>query len=222
MVFHCSATKEGVSFDVNDIRKWHKARGFRDVGYHYVILLDGTIQLGRPLDQSGAHVKDHNADSIGVCYIGGLDKDGNPKDTRTPEQIESMKLIYNFYKATYPDMRFLGHRDLSPDLDGDGEVERHEWLKACPCFDVRAWLKLLAANKSATTLEEMILHHFKPARGTEDGVRLLTLNELAQRAQIPAIYTSDQIASALYGLGFGNTSNSRAAGIINWMVNPRT
>lgn len=141
IVIHCSATYEGRPYDVEDIRAMHKRRGFRDVGYHFVIKLDGTIQKGRDIDEMGAHVKGHNSHSIGVCYIGGLDNDGKPKDTRTPEQKQSLKKLVDILSVIYPDAETLGHRDLSPDLDGDGVIEKHEWTKSCPVFDVRLWLK---------------------------------------------------------------------------------
>ena len=83
IIIHCSATKEGLDFNVNDLRRWHKAQGWKDVGYHFVITLDGTIEQGRALEEIGSHTKGHNAHSIGICYIGGLDKNGKPKDTRT-------------------------------------------------------------------------------------------------------------------------------------------
>ena len=84
IIIHCSATAEGRDFGVADIRRWHKAQGWTDVGYHYVVRLDGTVQEGRALSEPGAHCKGHNAHSIGICYVGGLAADGRtPKDTRT-------------------------------------------------------------------------------------------------------------------------------------------
>ena len=83
IIIHCSATKETLDFNVNDLRRWHKAQGWKDVGYHFVITLDGTIEQGRALEEIGSHTKGHNAHSIGIVYIGGLDKNGKPKDTRT-------------------------------------------------------------------------------------------------------------------------------------------
>lgn len=87
IVIHCADTPKGKHFDIKDIRKWHvEERGWSDVGYHYVILLDGTIELGRPLETPGAHVKNHNSKSIGICYIGGA----NGEDTRTTQQKASL------------------------------------------------------------------------------------------------------------------------------------
>lgn len=141
IVIHCSATYENIPYDVEDIRDTHKKRGFRDIGYHFVIKLDGTVQKGRDIDEVGAHVKGYNSHSIGVCYIGGLDSNGKAKDTRTPEQKQSLKKLVDVLSIIYPNAEILGHRDLSPDLDGDGIIEKHEWMKECPCFDVKLWLK---------------------------------------------------------------------------------
>lgn len=135
IVIHCSATAECVDFDMTDIRQWHLDRGWRDIGYHYVIKLDGTIQHGRGIDQMGAHVSGHNANSIGICYVGGLDADGKSKDTRTPEQIKSLFDLVGALKVLFPKAEVMGHRDLSPDLNGDGKISKFEFLKDCPCFD---------------------------------------------------------------------------------------
>ena len=86
IIVHCSATREGQHVTVQQIRQWHLQRNFADIGYHYVIYLDGTVHKGRPLEKAGAHCKGYNAHSIGICYIGGLDRQGKPKDTRTAAQ----------------------------------------------------------------------------------------------------------------------------------------
>ena len=91
IILHCSATAEGKDYTVADIDKWHKQRGFKCIGYHYVIYRDGSVHQGRPLNEIGAHTTGHNANSIGICYIGGCAKDGRtPKDTRTPQQKEAL------------------------------------------------------------------------------------------------------------------------------------
>ena len=152
IVLHCSATKEGVPFGIEDIDRWHRQRGFRKVGYHYVILLDGTIRKGRDIAQVGAHVQGSNANSIGICYIGGLDADGKPKDTRTEEQKASLFFLLQQLREQFPDAMICGHRNGNPvnsysglvaapgdirfkDQNGDGIIEPWEWMKACPCFD---------------------------------------------------------------------------------------
>jgi len=139
IVIHCAATREGENFTVKDVRKWHiEGRGWSDVGYHYIILLDGTVQSGRPVQKIGAHTKGYNNDSIGICYIGGLDKEGKAKDTRTPGQKKSLKKLVSDLKEIYDIEEIKGHRDYSPDVNHDGEITSDEWMKECPCFDVQS------------------------------------------------------------------------------------
>lgn len=140
IVIHCSATPEGRVVTAADIDRMHKQRGFSKIGYHRFVRLDGTVERGRPDSLIGAHVAGHNTASIGICYAGGVGAAGKAKDTRTPAQKASLRKLVDEYLAKYPGARVVGHRDLSPDLDKDGKVERHEWLKECPCFDVAAWL----------------------------------------------------------------------------------
>jgi N-acetyl-anhydromuramyl-L-alanine amidase AmpD len=135
VVIHCSATEAGVDHSVDEIREWHKARGFRDIGYHFVIHLDGRIERGRPWDQPGAHAKGYNETSIGICYIGGL-RYCKPWDTRTVAQIYSLRACVEMLKAQYPMIQVVGHRDLSVDLNGDGVITKDEWMKECPCFNM--------------------------------------------------------------------------------------
>ena len=135
IVFHCSATKEGKSFDAKDIDAWHKKNGWSGIGYHYVVLLDGTIEKGRPDEKIGAHVKGFNTNSIGVVYIGGLDKNGKPKDTRTDLQKESLRELAKRLKWIYTKANFCGHRDFSPDLNNNGKIEKSEYIKECPCYN---------------------------------------------------------------------------------------
>ena len=123
IIVHCSATKEGKAFNVADITRWHKQRGFATIGYHWVVLLDGTIQQGRAEMTMGAHCKGHNANSIGICYIGGLDANGKSKDTRTPEQKESLLILLKELKKKYPKATIHGHREFAN--------------KDCPCFDAK-------------------------------------------------------------------------------------
>ena len=122
IIIHCSATPEGRDYTVADITRWHMAKGFRTIGYHFVIYRDGSIHDGRPLAQVGAHCRDHNAHSIGVCYIGGLAVDGRtPCDTRTTAQKESLQHLIQVLRVRFPRIAVHGHRDYAP--------------KACPSFD---------------------------------------------------------------------------------------
>lgn len=136
IIIHCSATRCTENFTAKDIDAWHKQRGWHCIGYHFVIDLDGTVELGRAVRDVGAHVYGYNKNSIGICYIGGLDRYGNPADTRTPEQRKALRILVNHMKTTFPGAKVVGHRDLSPDVNGDGIIEKWEWLKECPCFDV--------------------------------------------------------------------------------------
>lgn len=130
IIVHCSATPEGKAFTVQQIRDWHvKGNGWRDIGYHFVVYLDGSVHNGRPVGQIGAHCSGHNAHSIGVCYVGGEVADGShkPKDTRTPIQKTALRQLLKKLKAQYPGARIYGHRDFAP--------------KACPSFDATAEYK---------------------------------------------------------------------------------
>lgn len=122
-IIHCSATPEGRDVSVEEIRSWHLERGFATIGYHYVIYADGSIHLGRPLSRIGAHCKGQNACSVGICYIGGLDTAGNPKDTRTPAQRRALVQLLRTLRREWPKATIHGHNEFA--------------AKACPCFDVR-------------------------------------------------------------------------------------
>lgn len=135
IIVHCTGTREGEDVSVEEITRWHRMRGFATIGYHYVVSLDGKVMQGRDVDVAGAHCKDHNARSIGVCYVGGLLRDGKFKDTRTDAQKNALKKLIADLKQLYPGAKVLGHRDTSPDLNGDGTVEAWEYIKWCPCFD---------------------------------------------------------------------------------------
>lgn len=135
IVIHCSATDPSKSnYGPERLRRDHIARGFSDCGYHYYIAKDGEIHAMRPLEKIGAHAKGYNQNSIGVCYEGGI-RDGKPADTRTDAQRESLTALLVALVSAFPGSKIVGHRDLSPDLNGDGIVEPNEWIKSCPCFD---------------------------------------------------------------------------------------
>ncbi len=145
IVVHCSATKAGQDIGKKEINQMHVARGFQCIGYNYVVRLDGTVEVGRSLTIDGAHCNSkgfsgvsYNKHSIGICYVGGLDAHGKATDTRTPEQKKALRELISKLIKQYPDIKeVLGHRDTSPDLDGDGIVEPCEWTKMCPCFDAK-------------------------------------------------------------------------------------
>jgi len=142
IVVHCSATKPSMDIGAEDIRRWHvEDNGWSDIGYHFVIKRDGEIEIGRPIDRAGAHCYGHNKYSIGICMVGGIDDSGKPENNFNEVQFESLLTLVRGLRNGHPIDDICGHRDLSPDVDGDGEVEQHEWVKACPSFDVRDNLK---------------------------------------------------------------------------------
>lgn len=143
IVIHCSATKETSDFSLADLKRSHLARGWSDVGYHFYITKDGVVHRGRPIDRMGAHVRGFNRNTVGVCYEGGLDANGKAKDTRTMAQQSSMLTLLKSLTQVFPIEYIKGHRDYSPDLDGDGKIESHEWMKQCPCFDAIPEYKFL-------------------------------------------------------------------------------
>lgn len=133
IMLHCSATREGADFCAADIDSWHRQRGFRAIGYHYVVCLDGTIEEGRPYHEEGAHALGWNRRAVGICYIGGLDADGQPADTRTPAQREALKELIAKLIDEHPELtEIIGHRDVAN--------------KACPSFDARKEYSPLLAN----------------------------------------------------------------------------
>ncbi len=123
IIIHCSATKPNQACTVELIDQWHKARGFDQIGYHYVIYQDGSLHEGRPVSKVGAHCVGQNTNSIGICYVGGLDMYGNAKDTRTEAQKKTLKKVVNQLKQTFPNATVHGHNEFAN--------------KACPCFNVR-------------------------------------------------------------------------------------
>lgn len=128
IIIHCSATPEGQDFTVQQIRQWHttpkpKGNGWSDIGYHFVIYRDGSVHKGRPLEQIGAHTLGYNANSIGICYIGGCATDGSPKDTRTEAQKLALVKLVAELKARFPKATVHGHNEYA--------------AKACPSFNVQ-------------------------------------------------------------------------------------
>lgn len=124
IILHCTATPEGRHTTVEDIRLWHKAQGWSDIGYHYVVYLDGSIHTGRPIEVAGAHTKGLNKNSIGVVYVGGIDAmNFKPKDTRTDKQKEALDCLLNELLGTYKGATLHGHNEFA--------------AKACPSFDVQ-------------------------------------------------------------------------------------
>ncbi|WP_455994924.1 peptidoglycan recognition protein family protein [Porphyromonas endodontalis] len=126
IILHCTATQEGREVHVADVDRWHKQQGWECIGYHYLITLDGKIEKGRPEWKSGAHCKGHNNISIGIAYVGGVDYQGKPKDTRTDAQKRALVQLLRELKGRYPKATIHGHNEFA--------------TKACPSFNVQKWL----------------------------------------------------------------------------------
>lgn len=129
IILHCTATPEGRDVSAGTIRQWHLDRGWSDIGYHYVVCLDGRVEEGRPVKRQGAHVKGHNKGSIGITYVGGCDSEMNPKDTRTKLQKETLDALITDLMNKYSNSTLHGHNEFSS--------------KACPSFDVQKEYKEL-------------------------------------------------------------------------------
>lgn len=127
LIIHCTATPEGRPVTVEEITEWHKNKGWKTIGYHYVIDLNGMVHNGRPVEQVGAHCEGHNANSIGIVYVGGCDADMKPKDTRNYSQKVAMLKLVRLLMEQYPGVSIHGHNEYA--------------AKACPSFDVQKWRK---------------------------------------------------------------------------------
>ena len=127
IIIHCTATRPNAICSVETIRRYHRSLGWCDIGYHYVIYPDGSVHPGRPVEEPGAHTVGHNAHSIGIAYVGGLDADGSPADTRTPSQRIFLLQLVKDLMEEYSITSIHGHNEFA--------------AKACPCFDVQQWRK---------------------------------------------------------------------------------
>lgn len=122
---HCSATKPSMNWGLREIRQSHKERGFLDVGYHFIIKRDGTIEAGRDEDVIGAHVEGYNSTSVGVCLVGGVDDRLKPEANFTPAQMQALRSLLVTLLAKYEGSILRAHHDVAP--------------KACPSFDLKRW-----------------------------------------------------------------------------------
>ena len=128
IIVHCSATRPSLHIGVEEIRKWHvKDNGWSDIGYHFVIPRSGALENGRPIEKAGAHARGHNATSIGICLVGGVDANGAPDANFTAEQYITLRSLIEKLRREHFIEVIIGHRDVEP-------------LKACPCFSIQGLL----------------------------------------------------------------------------------
>ena len=125
LIIHCAATKPSMDIGLTEIRKWHLDRGWRDVGYHYIIRRNGEVELGRRIDDMGAHASGYNHKSIGACLIGGMADDNSAEDNFTDRQWTALLDLVKQIQVEYNDINIIGHNEVSK--------------KECPSFDVQKW-----------------------------------------------------------------------------------
>lgn len=123
VIIHCAYTPPSMDIGVDEIRQWHKQKGWSDIGYHFVIRRDGTVEAGRTVDLAGAHAKGHNETSIGICLVGGMSDNGDAEFNFTQWQIHQMIDLVEAMRIAHGVTKVIGHRDVSD--------------KTCPCFDVK-------------------------------------------------------------------------------------
>lgn len=136
---HCTAGSQMQT--VEDLKAEFKRKGWKNPGYHYVVMPDGKVESLLPEDSISNGVKGYNSTAINVAYVGGIDAKDKGVDNRTPEQKKSLKTILSQLKKKYPDAEIMGHRDISPDKNGNGIVDPWERIKECPCFDAKVEYK---------------------------------------------------------------------------------
>lgn len=144
IVIHCTATPQTTT--VESIQAYWRRLGWKNPGYHYIILPSGEVRNLAGEDKITNGVAGHNRNSLHIGYIGGVDGNGRPIDNRTQGQLGQMEIMVKRLRIKYPKARILGHRDFSPDKNRDGIIQPHEWVKACPSFSVRAWLESIGVR----------------------------------------------------------------------------
>lgn len=155
IIIHCAATKPSMDIGRKEIDRWHRARGWNGIGYHFVIRRDGELETGRALDAQGAHARGYNHKSIGICLVGGIDENGKPEDNFTPVQWCVLRSLVAVMQDNYPDAKVIGHNEIA--------------AKSCPSFNVQE--KDVGARKPAELLiddEATRLTKFLKERGWLD------------------------------------------------------
>ncbi len=141
---HASATRPKDNHKMRDLKKMHKRKGWRDIGYHVVIERDGKVVIGRDFNVMGSQVLGHNENNFGICLVGGVnDRTRKAEDNYTQPQLESLRELVSTLSGALgvQECNIRGHRDWYPDHNGDGIIDSRDWLKECPCFDVQKTLQ---------------------------------------------------------------------------------
>lgn len=136
IILHCTAAPQNQSTE-EMFNYWKNHNGWKSAGYHYDILPNGIVEQYTELDQIANGVAGYNSNSIHICYKGGIDSKGRPVDNRTEAQVKSQLMLLEYFTKLYPNAIVLGHRDFSTDTNGNGIIDKWEWIKSCPSYDVR-------------------------------------------------------------------------------------
>lgn len=136
---HCTAGSQKQT--IEDLKAEFKAKGWKHPGYHYAVMPSGRIEQMLPEEEISNGVQGYNSTSINVAYIGGIDGNGKATDNRTSEQKKSLVELLKQLRDRYPKAKIMGHRDISPDKNGNGIVDPWERIKECPCFDAKTEYK---------------------------------------------------------------------------------
>ena len=168
IINHCTATREGVYVDVPMVRQWHLDRGWSDIGYHFLIGLNGEVWFGRDLNRTGAHVKGHNTGTIGISYVGGLDSAGRSKDTRTDAQKGALVELQTLLVNKIPSIKKIsGHRDYA--------------AKDCPCYDASEYEYLLDRKPPKPEIDNPKDDDDKPLSWLDETIAQLEQANLLQK-----------------------------------------
>lgn len=132
---HCTATPQ--TWTVEDLKREFKNKGWKNPGYHITVMPNGRVERLLPDEEISNGVQGYNSTAINISYIGGIDAKGKGIDNRTPEQKDALKRLILAYKEKYPEAEVLGHRDISPDKNGNGIVDPWERIKECPSYNVK-------------------------------------------------------------------------------------
>lgn len=132
IIVHCSATPPGMNIGRKEINEWHLNKGWSGIGYHYVIRRDGSVELGRDIEEIGAHAEGYNSVSVGVCLVGGVNDKKIPEANYTEAQWKTLVTLLKKLKKKYPSARIIGHNEVAK--------------KACPSFNVQKWLSTVNFN----------------------------------------------------------------------------
>lgn len=212
LVIHTAATRPSMDIGAKEIRSWHKARGWSDIGYHYVIRRDGRVEKGRPDARVGAHVSGYNRDSLGICLVGGVNENLVPENNYTEAQWQSLENLLHKLSQKYPEAYVRGHRDF-PGVH-----------KACPCFDAEPW----AAKRGFKTVSKQrhAIKELKHSRTIAGGVLAAAglggsqVNEVAQQVSfIPGI--PDWLAATFAVVGFVGILIAIGAKVADAIYNPK-